>query len=294
MLSEVLVGLDRGEEALPHLEEAAQLFAQLEDREAEAVMRRHAADAMERSGRPDAVAAWDRVRVLAREAGDPQAELVAAEGMARAARTIEGATEATTRAFEDTLALATRLGDARREAALRNTLGILLWERGRFGDALAHYEAALRLVRAAGDRVHEGLALNSIGVTLARLSRYEEARTALDEALAVNRHSGERRLEAHSLAALGDIAQATSRLDAALACYDASSAIRREIGDRRGEGWMLHHLARTHELMGDAVASRALYDAAARIAADCGDAALGRASESGHLKTIGAGPAHEE
>jgi serine/threonine protein kinase/tetratricopeptide (TPR) repeat protein len=294
MLSEVLVALDRGEEALPHLREAAQLFAQLEDREAEAVMCRHTAEVMERSGRPDAAAAWERVRALARGAGDLQAELVAAEGMARATRRIEGVTEATTRAFEDTLALASRLGDARREAALRNTLGILMWERGRFGDALAQYEAALALVRASADRVHEGLTLNSIGVTLARLNRYEEARTALEEALTVNRRSGERRLEAHSLAALGDVAQATSRLDAALTCYEASCAIRREIGDRRGEGWMLHHLARTRALMGDAVASGALYDEAARIAADCGDAALGRASEPGNVGTIGAGPAHEE
>jgi tetratricopeptide (TPR) repeat protein/class 3 adenylate cyclase len=277
MLGEVLFAIGRDQDALTHLQEAAQLFAQLEDREAEAVMRQHAAVVLERSSHPGAIAAWERVRALSQAAGDTGAELAALEGIARTTRCQAPAADAAIRCFEDALALACRIGDHRRQAALRNTLGILQWERGTYLEALAHYEAALGVVRGLGDRVHEGLTLNSIGVTLSRLRRYEEARTALEDALAVNRESGERLLEAYTLAALGDVAQTLERFDAALRYFDESRAIRREIDDRPGEAWMLHRLGRTHALMGDSVRAEAAAGAAARIAAECGDAALRRA-----------------
>jgi len=240
-------------------------------------MRRHAAVILERCSHRDALAAWEQVRALAQSGGDSRAQLAAVEGIARVSRRLAPASDAAVRCFEDALALASRIGDHTREAALRNTLGILQWERGASEEALAHYEAGLILVRESGDRVHEGLTLNSIGVTLSRLRRYEEARTALEDALAVNREAGERLLEAHTLAALGEVAQILGRSDSALRCFEESLSIRREIGDRPGEGWMLHHLARTSAMMGDTAAAETSTGAAARIAAECADVALRRA-----------------
>jgi class 3 adenylate cyclase/tetratricopeptide (TPR) repeat protein len=294
MLGEVLFALGRDQEALGPLQEAAQLFTQIEDREAEAAMRHHAAVVLERAASPDATAAWDRVRVLAQAAGDTRAELDALEGIARARRKIAAPADAVMRGFEDALALAARLGEHRREADIRNTLGILHWERGAYAEALAEYEVVLRLVRALGDRVHEGLTLNSIGVSLTRLRRYEEARTVLEDALAVNHQTGERLLEAHTLAALGEVAGALGRHEAALAHFEASLSIRREIEDRRGEGWMLHHLARTRASIGDAAGANAAAGAAARIAAECGDAALRRACGAADAVASGAAQPTEE
>jgi serine/threonine protein kinase/tetratricopeptide (TPR) repeat protein len=294
MLSEVLFGIGRHQEALPHLQEAAQLFAQLEDRDAEAVMRRHTAVALEQSAHPDAIAAWEQVWALSQAAGDACAELAALEGMARATRSLAPSADAAIRRFEGALALASRLGDYRREAHLRNTLGVLHFERGAYVEALAQYEVALGVVRGPGHGTHEGLILNSIGVTLSRLCRYEEARTVLEDALAVNRQASDRLLEAHTLAALGEIAQKTGRLDAALSYFEASLSIRLEIDDRRGEGWMLHHLARTRELMGDAGGAEPLLRSAAGIAAECEDAALCRACGSQNTTASGAAAAQQE
>jgi tetratricopeptide (TPR) repeat protein len=208
MRGEVLFTIGRDEEALGQLAEAAQLFAQIEDREAEASLRRQVALILERRAHPDAVAAWQRVRALAVDAGDTDGELAALEGIARATRTQAGGAEAAIGRFEEALTLAARLGEHRREASLRNTLGILEWERGAYAAALAHYEAALGLLRALGERAHEGLILNSIGVTLQRMHRYDEARTVLEDALAVNRETGQRLLEGHSLKALANVARA--------------------------------------------------------------------------------------
>jgi serine/threonine protein kinase/tetratricopeptide (TPR) repeat protein len=279
MLGEVLFGIGRSEEALPHLQEAAELFAQLEDREAEAVVRQHVAVVLERTARPDAMAAWKLVRSLAHSAGAARAELAALEGIARVTRSQMGPSGETVRCCEDALALASTLGESAREASLRNTLGVLHWEQGRFVEALAEYEAALSLTRSLGHRVHEGVILNSVGVTLSRLRRYDEARTALEEALTINRKTGERLLEAHSLAALGDVALALARRDVALDHFEAALAIRRSLDDRRGEAWMLHHVARTRLLIGDSAGAERAAAMAAQIAAECGDPALCRACE---------------
>ena len=275
MLGEVLFTLRRDREALEHLQEAAELFAQIEDHEAEAAMRHHTAMALERLLEPQALDAWTHVLRLAKTTGDTRAELDAVDGVARTTRRLAPAKAIG--CFDDALRLAARLGERQREATLHNTLGVLHWEHGAYGDALGHYEAALALIREQRDRVHEGLTLNSIGVTLTKLRRYEEARTALDEACAVNRQTGERLLEAHSWGALGEVALTLGRFDAAVDAFTTALSLRRALADRRGEAWMLHHLTRTHTLMGDDAAAAFFAASAAEIAAECEDVALRRA-----------------
>jgi tetratricopeptide (TPR) repeat protein len=277
---EVLFGLGRYAEALAPLREAAGLFAQLEDREAEALMWRRIATARERCGDPtDARAAWESACELCRARGDVRGEVHALEGVARTTRAATGP-EASVPHYEEVLRRAVQIGDRERELSLRNSLGILRWEMGAYAAALAQYEEALRVCRNLGDEAHEGLVLNSIGATLLRLQRLEEARTALEQAARVNAATGHRQLEAHSLAALGEACLAIGHADEARTHVEESLTLRRQLGDRRGEGWMHERLARVLEaqgLEGDADAARA---AAARIAREVGDDALGAALET--------------
>jgi serine/threonine protein kinase/tetratricopeptide (TPR) repeat protein len=242
-LGEVLCGLGRDPEALAYLEEAAVLFGQLEDLAGQVEMRTRCATLLEKRDPAAGEAAWNEVRALRTRLGDRRGELVALEGMARAARRRSATPAETIPRVEAALTLACTLGERSREAALRNTLGILEWERGHYPQALRHYEQTLALVRELGNRGHEGLALNSIAVTLARLNRHEEARTVLEESIRLNRETGEQLLEAHALAALGDVWCAVSRFDAARECYERSLGLRRILGDRNGEEHLLQRLA---------------------------------------------------
>jgi tetratricopeptide (TPR) repeat protein len=242
-LGEVLYGLGRDAEALPYLEEAAVLFGQLEDMAGQVEMGTRCATLLEKRDPAAGEAAWNEVRALRARLGDRRGELVALEGMARAARRRSATPAETIPRVEAALTLACTLGERSREAALRNTLGILEWERGHYPQALRHYEQTLALVRELGNRGHEGLALNSIAVTLARLNRHEEARTVLEESIRLNRETGEQLLEAHALAALGDVWCAVSRFDAARECYERSLGLRRILGDRNGEEHLLQRLA---------------------------------------------------
>jgi serine/threonine protein kinase/tetratricopeptide (TPR) repeat protein len=241
-LGEVLCGLGRDAEAAPCLEEAAALFAQLEDRAGQVEMWTRRATLLEKTGAAAAETAWDEVRALRVRLGDRRGELEALEGIARTARRRCTTVAEAIPYVEAALALACTLGERSREAALRNTLGILEWESGRYPQALRHYEQALALVRELGNRPGEGLALNSIAVTLARLSRHDEARTVLEESIRLNRETGEQLLEAHAQAALGDVWCTVARLVAARECYEQSLTLRRALCDRAGEQHLLQRL----------------------------------------------------
>ena len=149
MLGNALVGLTRYEEALPYLEEAAQLFGQLEDHVSEAEMRSATARILERRSPQAAVAAWNAVLALHRRRGDTKNELTAREGLARALRA--DGPDAAIPAFEAAHALAATIGDRSRQASIGNVLGILEWTRGRYVEALRHYESVLALIRATDE-----------------------------------------------------------------------------------------------------------------------------------------------
>jgi tetratricopeptide (TPR) repeat protein/class 3 adenylate cyclase len=271
-LGEVLFGLDRHDDALPSLVEAAALFAQLEDAVAEADMWRHAATARERTGlHAESLDAWRRVQSLCRRIGDSQGVLEALEGIARSTRQIHGAGETSVSAFEAALDMASTLGAWRRAIACRNTLGILEWARDRYAEALTHYEAALLLAREQSDPVQEGVILNSLGVTLSRLNRPEEARTVLEESVTLNRTTGQRIFEAHALAGLGHVSRALGRLDRAAEYFEQSRELRRAGGDRVGEAWMWRRIAETHAALGRHVAAVDAAETAARLAATTGN-----------------------
>ena len=271
-LGEVLFELGRHEEALPCLAEAAGLFARLEDATAEAAMWTRAAAARERVGlHAESLDAWNRVHVLARQAGDSDGQ-DALEGNTRALRHVHGATDVSVAAFAAALDFASTQGEWGRAIACRNTLGILEWTRGRFADALGHYEAALVLSRELADPKQEGLILNSLGVTLSKMNRPDEARTVLEESVALNHRAGQPLLEAHAAAALGHISRTLGRYQPAAEQFRRSLELRRAAGDRAGEAWMWRRIAETHVALGSLADAQAAAETAARVAATSGDA----------------------
>jgi predicted ATPase/class 3 adenylate cyclase len=242
---EVLLSLSRYDEALPCLEEAAGLLAQLEDRETEARVWAGIATAYYRKhDDPRALAAWHRTRTLRQQLRDVAGELEAVEGLGVAARRHVPDPEIAIAYFGEAVQLAQTLNDHAVEGRLRNTLGILEWSRGEYTRALHHYEHAFTIFSDSRNKVSAGLMLNSIALTLKELGRVAEAQSRFEQAIALHRKSGQRQLEGHALAALGDISADRGEREGAVEYYDRSLEIRRSIGDRRGEGWMLYNLVR--------------------------------------------------
>jgi tetratricopeptide (TPR) repeat protein len=273
-MGEVLLGLRRFAEAIPPLQEASDMFAQLEDSESESLLWQRLATAHEHCDHPaEAQSLWVRVHERREKAEDAAGEAIALEGIARCARK-RGVRGTAIGIYERALGRAIAAGDHEREGTLRNTLGLLRWEDGDYTEALRHYEVALRLCREREDRVHEGLILNSIGATLLKLRRYDEARTALEQAARLNAETGEQRLEAHSYAVLGDSFLEMGHVAEARTAFERSLCMRPPLNDRRGEGWMLERIGRSFLVEKRADEARAALNAARVIAKEIGDEGL--------------------
>lgn len=279
LLGEVLLNLGRHAEALPHLAEAAELYARLHNAVAEATMWRGVAIALGAQGdSAGALEAWGRARRLASRVGHVEMELEALEGIARLKRREDPA--AALEAYASAIVLATGRGDAGRRGGLRYAIGLVQWEQGTYTDALSSFEAAHEDLRAAGDRVHAGLALNSVGRTLRDLGRYEEAVDRLTAAVTLHRQSGERLLESHARATMGDIHLDLGRPDDAREHFAAAYDLRKALGDATGQGWMLHRLATTQQALGSGSGVDYYLDEAEEIAARTGDIELAGACAS--------------
>ena len=277
-LGEVLLGLRREEEALAPLVEAAGLFAQLRDPATEAVLWTEVATAREHRGElGDALAAWGKARALHGQAGVQCRELEALEGLARVTRHHNPEPSLALGYYGEALALAERLDEQAAAGRLRNAMGIIEWERGRYHEAEAQYQAGLDIFRAQGDLANAALMLASLGVTLDAMGRWLEARRCLEEARELHRIVGDRPAEARTLGALADVLRRLGEADQAIECGEASLRLRQECGDRLGEGWMLQRLALAHLADGSADRARECAAEAARIARETGNGELAAA-----------------
>ncbi|HKV50850.1 MAG TPA: tetratricopeptide repeat protein, partial [Gemmatimonadaceae bacterium] len=280
MLGEVLATLGRRAEALPLLEEAAHLFAQLGDRTSEAELWEHIARVHEAEHRdPEALSAWARARALRRELHDVPGELTAAEGLGRVTRRHLAEPSLALAHYQDAAAMAAQLGERRTEGRLRNVVGILEYQRKSYAAALEQYHLATAAFDACDDADGVGLSLNSIGATLRSMGRHADARASLDRALDHNERAARPELLGHTLGMLGAVEMDAGAPDRAIPFLERSLAIRVERGDTRGEGWMCYELSRAAAAGAKPDHARAMLESSARAARESGDTELSDACE---------------
>ena len=275
VLGEVLLALGRGADALPLLQEAARLFAQLENSASEADLWEDIARVHEQERRDyDALSAWENARSLRLALHDSLGELTAVEGLGRVTRRSAADSTQALPYYHDAVALAASLADRRTEGRLRNVIGIVEFERQRHPMALEQYELALDAFSECEDSEGVGLALNSIGLTLRAMGRLDEARETLVRALAYNELLPHADLLGHTLGMLGAVELDAGAPDRATPLLERSLAIRVENGDIRGEGWMCLELSRAAAATARPERAREMLASGVRAARACGDMEL--------------------
>jgi len=280
VLGEVLLALGRGADALPLLQEAARLFAQLENRASEADLWEDIARVHEKERRDDeAHAAWEKARALRIALHDTLGELTAVEGLGRVARRQAADPAEALAHYHDATKLAAALADRRTEGRLRNVIGIMEFGRNRHAVALEQYELALDAFSECEDSEGVGLALNSIGLTLRSMGRLDEARDTFQRALAYNELLPHADLLGHTLGLLGAVEMDAGAPERAVPHLERSLAVRVENGDTRGEGWMCLELSRAAVASGMPERAREMLDSGARAARACDDRELAEACE---------------
>ena len=164
---------------------------------------------------------------------------------------------ASTRYFEESLAIARALGDERGTAEAILGLAFEAHRVGRHGDARPLLEESVSILRNAGD---EPSLARSLGGLAWLENDYRRARKLWNDTLTIQRRLANRENVGWTLIQVGHCSQGEGDYSAARLAYEESLAIARELDYERMIARALTQLGEVALLDGDAAAARASFD----------------------------------
>ena len=156
-------------------------------------------------------------------------------------------------------------------AGLQHTLGILLTQQGRHGQARDLFERNLAIRRRLGDPAPIAVELNSLGVVYRSLGAPDRARAALDESISLARDIDDPKRLASALSNLGMLEMDESHTERAVELLTEARECDRARGDRWGVAADDLNLSTAYLLSGRADEARARLGDVADEAHELGD-----------------------
>jgi tetratricopeptide (TPR) repeat protein len=171
----------------------------------------------------------------------------------------QGDSERAREQIEISLALAREVGDRRIESTTLAQLGILAFQRGRYGEARNFYRQALAMARAIGDRAVESGVINNLGEAETVLGNYEAAFELLQTGRRVCREIGQRMADAYLLCNMAHVAFLRGDAAAALGWSDQARDLAQGLNDPDLSASLLCTRGHVHAALGQRDAATACY-----------------------------------
>jgi len=157
----------------------------------------------------------------------------------------QGDLDAALAAYDDAMALWTRLGEQVNVGVTLNNIGLVLEDRRELDAALSYFERALAIHRAFDNRSEQSTTLHNMANLYREMGELDRAQDTYATALALARAQDDRSGEAATLYQLCVLYYERDDLDAAVRGLNTVLEAVRELGDLRGE-------AMAESLLGDA------------------------------------------
>ncbi len=246
-----LLELGRPEEAVPVLEEAAELLRTTEDRDGEIRTLVLLGVTGTRLGRfREAADHYYRALELNEATGDQAVEAHALVNLGAVEERL-GLNPSAARHLEQAQRLYAEMGDVDGEAWAISGLASVEIELGRYDSALEHFTRILDIHRQRGDVDSEAWCLQGFGLLYSRWGQRDRAVQAYTQALAMFRELGDRTGELYVLNGLGEATDDVTLLTEALALATELSSADQQ--------------ARAHAGLGHALGSREHYEQAVEL-----------------------------
>jgi tetratricopeptide (TPR) repeat protein len=173
--------------------------------------------------------------------------------------------------FEGALALRRALGDTQGIAAALGNLGNVAYMQGHYPRAAALHEEGLALYRALGDQTGIAATLVNLGRVAYQQGEYGQAVTSFEGALVLWRALGDGQGVSAAINNLGEAAMRQGDYPRAAALYEESLALKRTLGYRQGISTSLGNLGRVAERLGDYGRAAALLEESLTLKREVGD-----------------------
>jgi tetratricopeptide (TPR) repeat protein len=171
------------------------------------------------------------------------------------------------------LAIREEIGDRAGIAVTYHQLGMLAHRRGDYDTAEQRYQASLTIDEEIGDRAGIAASYHQLGMLAQDRGDYDTAEQRYQTSLAIKEEIGNRAGVAMTYGQLGNLAYARSDYDTAEQRYQAALAIFEEIGDRAGIAMTNHQLGMLAQNRGDYDTAEQRYKASLAIAQEIGNRA---------------------
>jgi CHAT domain-containing protein len=164
---------------------------------------------------------------------------------------LQGNTDAALADAERADALASELGDVKRQLKIKAEIGAVNLSASRLEAAYAAYQAALVLLQKSPDPMTEGYVWSDLGVLYTLLHQPDQARNALDQAMAVWKHSPDPVAEINTLDDYGELWMTSRKLPLARDYYTRGLTLATRESLPRPQIYLLRGLGATYLLDND-------------------------------------------
>ena len=153
--------------------------------------------------------------------------------------------------FRESQRVAAKGGESPAAAAVTtDTIGMVLYDLGRYRDAELQFRRALAVHRQTGDRRQQAISLTHLGWVYADTGRLAQAERAQREALELLTAVGDRFNLAFAIDGLGEVLALQGRTDEALAQHQAALRVAEQAPDRKQQAISLTSMAKAFRKLG--------------------------------------------
>jgi serine/threonine protein kinase/tetratricopeptide (TPR) repeat protein len=219
----------------------------------------------------DAIAYFNRALAVLDKSPETQAQRAALMAHLGRVYVRVSAYDQANRLLQDSITLATAMGEHQVVAEALCCLGNASRTQGAQADAVRYYTDGLAASRQIGDGRCAAEALRGLARIARSQGQYAEAVRQAEESLTVSRKMGDRWRMAYALAELAVIATVQGEHAAAVSRLQESLAIFREIGDRRGMADALTNLGQVMYNQGSPAQAIRHFEESLAISRETGD-----------------------
>lgn len=173
--------------------------------------------------------------------------------------------------YQETLALAERIGDLHAQASCQTATAVLFWKQGAFNEAWSWLKQARAGFEQLGDQAGVAQVLHHSGTLAAQQGDYEAARSRYEESLAIRRQLNDKPRIASLLSNLGIVARYQGDYAACRSLHEEALKTRWELGDKWAIAISLNNLGYLALELDDYDEARTQLEVAVALQREVGD-----------------------
>lgn len=174
-------------------------------------------------------------------------------------------------AIKKALTIFEQIGDEQGKSQMINLLGGVEFSTGNYTNAISYFKTSLNILQQIEDRLGEGRVLNNLSQVYDAKGDYDTALHFLKQSLLIQQQIGDKSGESTTLNNIAGIYQIKGDYKTTLHYLEQSLTISQKVGDRSGESTALINISKVYNILGEYNTALSLLEQSLAITREIGD-----------------------